>query len=147
MPHLHKALTLAVRLAHDKQTIIINGNNFSDLEIFYDKIDQVLTKDLDWNTVHNLNAFNDLLHGGFGVYEYEEPITLIWENITKSKIDLGLEPTWKWYQQKIAENKVENQHFFTDRLKELTENNGQLLFDIILEIISEHKHIEFKTTN
>jgi len=106
MPHLHKALTLAVRLAHDKQTIIINGNNFSDLEIFYDKIDQVLTKDLDWNTVHNLNAFNDLLHGGFGVYEYEEPITLIWENITKSKIDLGLEPTWKWYQQKMQRTKL-----------------------------------------
>ena len=60
------------------QTITINGDNFSDLESFYDEIDRVLTKDLDWETVHNLDAFNDLLRGGFGVYEYEEPIKLTW---------------------------------------------------------------------
>ena len=52
--------------------IIINGNNFSDLEGFYSEIDRILTKDLDWKTGHNLNAFNDLLRGGFGVHQYEE---------------------------------------------------------------------------
>ena len=46
----------------------------------------------------------------------------------------------------MAENK-EEQEQTTISNEELTENNGQLLFDIILEIISEHKHIEFKTTN
>ena len=129
----------------NKQIITINGNNFSDLESFYDEIDRVLTKDLDWETGHNLDAFNDLLRGGFGIYEYEEPIKLTWENISKSKSDLGLEATKKWYERKISENKTINQQFFKDKLKELTENNGQTLFDIILEIISEHKHIEFET--
>lgn len=131
----------------NKQIIIINGNNFSDLKSFYDEIDRVLTKDLDWDTGHNLDAFNDLLRGGFGVYEYEEPIRLIWENISKSKSDLGLEATKKWYERKISENKIENQQFFKDKLTELTENNGQTLFDIILEIITEHEHIEFETQN
>lgn len=131
----------------NKQTIIINGENFSDLESFYDEIDRVLTKDLDWQTGHNLDAFNDLLRGGFGVYEYEEPIRLIWENFSKSKSDLGLEATKKWYERKISENKTENQQFFTDKLRQLTENNGQTLFDIILEIISEHEHIEFEAKN
>ncbi len=37
------------------------------MEGFYDEIDRVLTKDLDWKTGHNLNALNDLLRGGFGV--------------------------------------------------------------------------------
>ena len=64
-----------------KQTIIINADNFEDLESFYDEIDRVLTKYLDWDTGHNLEAFNDLLRGGFGVYEFEEPIRLIWKNI------------------------------------------------------------------
>jgi len=128
-----------------KKTIIINGENFSNLESFYDEIDRVLTKGLDWETGHNLDAFNDLLWGGFGVYEYEEPIILIWKNISKSKTDLGLEPTRKWYEQKLTENKGKNQQYFKDLLKELIENNGQTLFDVILEIISEHKHIEFKT--
>jgi RNAse (barnase) inhibitor barstar len=73
----------------NKQTIIINGDNFSDLESFYDEIDRVLTKDLDWQTGHNLNAFNDLLRGGFGVYEYEEPVKIVWTKFSESKKRLG----------------------------------------------------------
>jgi len=51
-----------------RQTLIIDGNNFSNLESFYEEIDRVFTKDLDWPTGHKLDAFNDLLRGGFGVY-------------------------------------------------------------------------------
>ena len=131
----------------NKQTIIINGEKFSDLESFYDEIDRVLTKDLGWDTGHNLDAFNDLLRGGFGVYEYEEPIKLIWRNVSKSKTDLGIEATRKWYEQKIATNKVENQQFYKDKLKKLTKSKGQTLFDIIIEIILEHEHIEFEMRN
>ena len=76
-----------------KQTITINGDNFSDLETFYDEIDNVLTKNLDGRIGHNLNAFNDLLRGGFGVYEYEEPIKLVWTNFSYSKRVLGQELT------------------------------------------------------
>jgi RNAse (barnase) inhibitor barstar len=72
-----------------KQTLIIDGNNFSDLETFYCEIDKVFTKDLGWQTGHNLDAFNDLLRGGFGVYEYEEPIKLTWNNFSSSNKNLG----------------------------------------------------------
>lgn len=71
------------------KTFILDGNNFSDMEGFYDEIDRLLTKDLKWQTGHNLDAFNDLLRGGFGVHEYEEPITIRWVNYAKSKKDLG----------------------------------------------------------
>lgn len=74
-----------------KQTITFNGFNFSDLESFYDEIDNVLTKDLDWRTGHNLDAFNDLLRGGFGVYEYGEPVNLVWINFSHSRKTLGKE--------------------------------------------------------
>ena len=67
------------------KTIIINGNSFSDLKGFYNEIDRVLTKDLDWKTGHNLNAFNDLLRGGFGVHEYEESVKIIWKYFSESK--------------------------------------------------------------
>ena len=73
----------------NKQTLKIDGGNFSDLEGFYNEIDRVLTKDLDWQTGHNLDAFNDLLRGGFGVYEYEEPVKIIWTNFSHSKERLG----------------------------------------------------------
>jgi RNAse (barnase) inhibitor barstar len=74
-----------------KQTLTIDGENFSDLEGFYHEIDRVLTKDTDWKTGHNLDALNDLLRGGFGVFEYEEPIGLVWKNYAKSLQELGEE--------------------------------------------------------
>lgn len=73
----------------DKKTIIINGENFSELATFYLETDKVLSKDLDWQTGHNLDAFSDLLEGGFGVHEYKEPIKLVWKDFSKSKQDLG----------------------------------------------------------
>ena len=72
----------------------------------------MLTKDLDWKTGHNLNAFNDLLRGGFGVYEYEEPVKLVWTNFSNSKKTLGQE-----------------------------------LIDRLVEVITDHDHIEFTTTD
>ncbi len=72
-----------------KKTITINGRNFNDVETFFDEIDRVLTKDLDWQTGHNMNAFIDLLRGGFGVHDYEEPIRLNWIHAAISKACLG----------------------------------------------------------
>lgn len=69
---------------------IIDGNNFNDLDGFYCEIDKVLTKDLNFNTGHNLDAFNDILRGGFGVFD-EEPIILKWKNYKESKEKLGNE--------------------------------------------------------
>lgn len=67
---------------------ILNGNNFSNIEGFYNEIDKLLTKDLEWETGHNLDALNDLLRGGFGVFA-DEPIKIKWINYEKSKNDLG----------------------------------------------------------
>jgi RNAse (barnase) inhibitor barstar len=74
-----------------QKTIIINGENFHNLSGFYEEVDRVLTKDLSWETGHNLNAFNDLLCGGFGVFEYDESIELIWMHFAKSRDTLGKE--------------------------------------------------------
>jgi RNAse (barnase) inhibitor barstar len=96
-----------------KITLIIDGNNFETLEGFYSEADKILTKKLTWDTGHNLDAFTDLLRGGFGVHEYGEPLLLIWKNSTKSKADLSM-------------------------LKE-----GQSLYDILVTIIKGHDQVEF----
>ncbi len=74
-------------------TVIIDGNNFFDLDSFFTEIDRVLTRNLNWKTGHNMNAFNDLLRGGFGVYGYEEPVNILWTNFNKSETLLGKEIT------------------------------------------------------
>ncbi len=75
----------------NKKKITSDGSKFIDLESFYDEIDNVLTKCLKWKTGHNLDAFNDLLRGGFGVYGHEEPIILVWKNFAHSTKLLGKE--------------------------------------------------------
>lgn len=69
--------------------VVIDGNNFNDLEGFYCEIDKLLTKDLGWKTGHNYAAFDDLLRGGFGVHEDGQPIRIKWINFDKSKKDIG----------------------------------------------------------
>ncbi|MBR3764099.1 MAG: barstar family protein [Clostridia bacterium] len=71
------------------RTMVLDGNNFSDMEGFYNEMECLLTKNLSWRTGHNLDALNDLLRGGFGVHEYEEPITIRWINYKESKKNLG----------------------------------------------------------
>jgi len=76
-----------------KQLIVIDGNHFDSIKSFYKEIDRLLTKGLKWETGHNLNAFNDLLRGGFGVYEYEEEVEVKWVNFSRSRNTLGQEMT------------------------------------------------------
>ncbi|RIH65096.1 Barstar (barnase inhibitor) [Mariniphaga sediminis] len=73
----------------EQKIAIIDGDNFSDLETFYDEVDRVLTKDINVKTGHNLDAFNDILCGDFGVFSYNETLKLIWTNFTKSRKNLG----------------------------------------------------------
>ena len=70
-------------------TIEINGNNFSNLAGFYDEIERNMTKGLDWKIGRNLNAFNDVLRGGFGIHDCDEDYKLIWINSNKSKSELN----------------------------------------------------------
>lgn len=72
-------------------SVIINGDNFFDLETFYTEVDRVLTKNINFKTGHNLDAFNDILCGDFGVFSYNETLKIVWTNFSKSKINLGNE--------------------------------------------------------
>lgn len=98
---------------YGKKVIIIKGDSFSSLEGFYDEVDRVLKTNLNWKTGHNLDAFNDLLRGGFGIHEYEEPIVLIWENTQKSKAELNMV------------------------------RDEQTIYEILVDIIKSHTHITF----
>lgn len=69
--------------------ITIDGNNFSNEEEFYSEIDKLLTRDLSWKTGHNLDAFNDILRGGFGVHDPGEELIITWVNAGKIRKELG----------------------------------------------------------
>ena len=117
--------------------IIIDGNKFSNLEEFYTEIDNLLTKDLTWKTGHNLDAFNDILRGGFGVHDYGEELEILWINSEKSKKDLGYAETVKHYEKVLKRCHPSNKQFVEEKLNNSREERGETIFDIIVDIITD----------
>lgn len=61
-----------------REMFTIDGRRFSNMAGFYDEVEQVFICGLDWKIGRNLNAFNDILRGGFGRHEYGQPIHIQW---------------------------------------------------------------------
>ena len=74
-----------------RQKFTIDGHRFSNMAGFYDEVEQVFICGLDWKIGRNLNAFNDILRGGFGRHEYGQPIHIQWLAYEKSVRNLGKE--------------------------------------------------------
>jgi len=72
-----------------RQAFTIDGRHFSTMAGFYDEAEQVFTCGLNWKIGRNLNAFNDILRGGFGRHEYGQPIHIQWLAYEKSVRNLG----------------------------------------------------------
>jgi len=122
------------------KTIIINGSHFSDLDGFYDEISKVLMKNTDWQ-VGTLDGFDDILYGGFGVFESQDEVEINWKDSQKSKEDLGFEATRSFYENKIRQGKPFNTELIQHKLDKLISGGGQTLFEILIEILESHKNI------
>ena len=127
-----------------KKTIIIHGDHFSDLTGFYKEMDRLFMKDVDWRLGESLDALNDILYGGFGVYEPGEAVLVVWRNFSKSRTDLGIHETKKNYEMKIQKGHPYNVKLFQDKLVDIENGVGQTLCDIIVEIFLDHKNIELR---
>jgi RNAse (barnase) inhibitor barstar len=57
-----------------RSEFIIDGSHFSTMKGFYDEVERVFTFGLNWKIGRNLDAFNDILRGGFGRHDLGEPI-------------------------------------------------------------------------
>lgn len=63
----------------------IDGRDFTTLEEFYEVVSRVLIPSAQWG--HNLDAFNDILRGGFGTPD--GGFVLRWVNAAVSREQLG----------------------------------------------------------
>ncbi|MBW8683019.1 barstar family protein [Chitinophaga rhizophila] len=124
-----------------KKQLVINGDSINDIASFYQEINRVFMERENWQIGNSLDAFNDILYGGLGAIDGNEPVELVWLNMDKSRVALGYETTKQYYQEKLAPGSPYNQSFFTRKLEELEAGGGQTYFDILLEIIGEHKNI------
>ena len=126
-----------------KKILTIEGDAIDDIASFYDEINRVFMSQEDWKLGPNLDALNDMLHGGYGAIG-GEPITIVWRNMDRSRAVLGLDATRDFYRKKLMRPDI----FDADRIKRdlnaLEDGSGPTYFEIILEIIADHPNIELR---
>ncbi|MCD8030908.1 MAG: barstar family protein [Bacteroides sp.] len=77
------------------RTFTIEGSRIEDIPSFYKEINRVFMAKEDWKLGESLDAFNDMLYGGYGEIEGNEEIRLVWKDFEKNRTDLGVELTKK----------------------------------------------------
>lgn len=120
--------------------IVIDGNQFSDLIGFYEEISEKLMKDEDWK-VGTLDGLNDVLYGVPETFIPNGKVKIVWKNCEKSKEDLGFEATLDFLEKKLEIGKPYNLDLISQQKDDLISGKGHTLFEIILEIFSEHQNI------
>lgn len=120
----------------------INGNSILDIPSFYEEINRVFMVGEDWTLGESLDAFNDLLYGGYGTLKNHEEVEVVWLNSEMSREVLGLETTKNFYLNKLNPESLFDKPYIRSKLAELEEDKGQTYFEIILEIFSEHPNIK-----
>jgi len=117
-----------------KPTYEIDGSRFSTLEGFYDEISRVIIPGAEWG--RNLNAFNDILRGGFGTPE--GGFVLRWNNSALSRERLSYTETARQLELSLKRCHPANREHAAQALNDAKQGKGSTVFDWLVEIIGVH---------
>lgn len=123
-----------------KPTLRIDGHGFSTLEEFYDEISRQLIPGVSWG--HNLDAFSDILRGGFGTPE--GGFTLVWEASDLSRSRLGYRETIRELERRLERCHPSNRAQVEAQLTAARRSRGPTVFDWLVEIIRDEEAVELK---
>lgn len=118
----------------NKPVLEIDGQRFSTLSEFYDEVERALIPGAKWG--RNLDAFNDILRGGFGTPE--GGFILRWKNSALSQERLGHSETSKRLRAMLRQCHPENHASVSARLAESDSHQGPTVFDDLVQIIRKH---------
>jgi RNAse (barnase) inhibitor barstar len=114
-------------------TYDIDGERFSTLEEFFDETDRVMRLG-GWG--RNLDAFNDILRGGFGTPE--EGFTIRWKNHGMSRERLGYPETVRQLKLRLQRCHPANRETVARYLADAENGREATVFDWLVEIIRRH---------
>ena len=117
-----------------KPTLEIDGQRFTTLDEFYDEIERVLIPGASWG--RNLDAFNDILRGGFGTPE--DGWILLWRNSDRSRETLGYPAKVKWLRGILKTCHPSNRESILARIEDAERGVGPTLFEDLVEIVRIH---------
>jgi len=117
-----------------KRIYEIDGSDFSTLEEFYDVISRTLIPGAQWG--RNLDAFNDILRGGFGTPD--RGFVIRWRNSHESQERLGYPETVRQLEYRLQRCHPSNVSHVRDQLAAAKSGNGPTVYDWLVEIIRVH---------
>lgn len=114
--------------------IEIEGSRFTDLAGFAEEFATQALSGYRWHG--NLDAFNDILRDGFGTPK--GGFTLRWLNSTLSTERLGYREMVTWLEGTRKTAHRSNLPSIEKRLEAAQRQEGQTMFDMLVEIIRVH---------
>ena len=120
-----------------KTTYTIDGAHFTNLQEFYNEFTLTVLSGKEWG--RNLDAFDDVLSGGFGTPP--EGFAILWKHFALSRERLGYAETLKYLEHQLSVCDSSQRNSVFTEIEKLKKGEGQLLCDILIEIIKEHEDI------
>lgn len=121
--------------AHPKKPVFeLDGTAFSGLNGFYDEVSRKLIPGATWG--RNLDAFNDILRGGFGTPE--GGFTLRWKSSIVSREHLDYPETIRVLERRLTTCHPTNTTYVQADLEMARRGEGPTIFDVLVSIIRDH---------
>jgi hypothetical protein len=117
-----------------KRRYVLEGQAFASLDEFASHFSSVVLENHAWNG--NLDAFNDILRGGFGTPE--EGFVLHWHNHAISRLRLGHSEMARRLAGLLQTCHPSNASAIEHSLSLAQGGQGPMLFDLVVEIIRDH---------
>jgi hypothetical protein len=112
----------------------LDGDAFKDLAGFAGQFSATVLRGYRWTG--NLDAFNDILRGGFGTPE--DGFTLRIKNAAAARTALGYSATSLWLEERAQHCHPSNRDHFVAQLEDAREGKGPTLFEMLVGIIRDH---------
>jgi RNAse (barnase) inhibitor barstar len=113
---------------------VLDGSRITSLEAFYDQVSERLIPGANWG--RNLDAFNDILRGGFGTPE--EGFVLRWTDSEVSRASLSHVETVRQLEKRLEHSDPSNREGVRADLIQAQKGQGTTVFDWLVEIIQTH---------
>src|SRR4051812_47410605 len=122
-----------------KHVYILDGNNFSTLEEFWEEIGFVLFDIRNAHWGRNLDAFSDILCGGWGTPD--EGFILVWKNSAVSKEKLSYPETIRQLENMLKRCHPTAIEIIKSKIELAKQNKGDTVFDWLVEIIKDEERV------
>ena len=118
----------------NRPVITLDGAQFASLDEFFRHFQARALDGANWG--NSLDAFNDVLRGGFGTPE--EGFVLVWKNHRVSKERLGYAETQRVLRQRLHTCHPAHIPAVNSELASAEAGEGDTVFDWLVDIIQDH---------